>query len=1822
MCAVAFSAVATNVLADEEDGKEKTMVSLNPDAATDDYTHVVWQENLTGNMEIYFMNDVGIGNFEGVLREAIEELSNSPDKDSQKALENLNDALEKCLEQDYKHSIDKVHKAVKNLEKAENTELINTLVDAVGDFAKTNILYAEYDLTFNNSYIQESYQKYYLAIEKYDDGNFDACIKQFKNSYLKIVEGYEENDETYVGVDFGKIVRISYTNFDSVCPTVYLNGFISVSWVEVFENESHIMYARSTNNGLTWWYLDVNVHAAVYLNFRGIDLPSIPGFKDLPALGDLLGILREIKPQLGLINGEIAVGVSIIPGCHYLYGRVRRNGFGGWDFGVLPDPELNLFDSYSVIAVGGDRYYCAPEPPPGDGGVPLPKIDLKIMAISFSTTRPFNKALVGDTVSIIATAKNIGVGMFSGLIGSRFYAEGIELGDNSFTTSISPDGYIYFQWDWETTSEGIYDIQVFVDPENGIDEVLEDNNQLTDRFLILSLEGDYDSDGLTNLEELLNHLTDPISIDTDKDGLIDAYEILMSFTNPLSRDSDNDGLTDFVEITKYITNPNNPDSDGDGLLDGEEILDKIYGFYTDAMDPDNDDDGLSDREELTIYFTNPNNSDTDSDGLNDYAEVVTHNTNPHLYDTDTDLLSDGAEVMIYGSDPLNAYTDNDRLMDGLDVKFGASPTDEDTDDDGLWDDKEVFRYGTNPANPDTDNDELWDGYDVIVDDVLYKGELTVGTRPLNPDTDGDGMPDGWEVKYGLNPLYRGDAHDDSDADGLNNVEEHNYGTDPTNIDTDTDGLTDYQEVVNYNTNPVASDTDDDGLTDSEEIYGEAVIGGVTYTFPPTNPLVEDSDNDMLDDLEEITPGDDGYITNPNDGDTDNDGLGEYLEVNIYNTNPTLDDTDGDGLLDGEEVYTYGTIPTNTDSDEDTLSDYEEVFSGSDGYITNPRDPDSDNDGLNDGYEMSIGTNPTSSDSDGDGMPDGWEDQYPGLNPTVDDASNDCDDDDLLNSEEHTWGTDPTNSDTDGDGVSDGDEVHIYSTDPNDRDSDNDGLTDKEKVDYGTDPNSPDSDGDGLWDGYDITVDGVFYNGEMSANTDPLKYDSDGDGLNDYEEVITYLTDPWDVDYDNDGLKDGEEVHTYSTDPKDADSDNDGLSDWQEIWVTNTDPNDYDTDDDGLWDGNEVNTYNTNPNDVDTDDDGINDNIEVNGDYGYITDPTTQDSDGDILTDWEEIFETQTSPIDSDADNDGVSDAYDDEDGDGVSNIDELRSYNTDPQNPQTYYWSDAEYARFLDDVRSDDGCEFGDPPCPYPGGSMENVYIEYLEMTAPAGYSDPFNPVSYDYALTYGCYVYNDANKVFSITLKSYNNNDPTSIDTGDAFKEMVLKDSNDNILETNIKDWDIKYGQVTITTTSAQPTGSYKLFFRTAFDDDASTETSTLHISADIPISYVCPETHTGSYPCTIQFYNMNEAKDIFFRGRWLSGYVKDVVLDGITTISTTTANGKRLYVDSEFCFYLGYLTAGVHKITFTWQKTSESFGFYFHICTDGWKDPKTHDLDGDGLSDAFEADYDLNPGESDTDSDGIVDGDEDADGDGLTNLEEYNLGTDPTKDDTDGDNMPDGWEVSNGLNPLIDDAGDDLDSDDISNYHEYLLGSNPQKLSLFLQVDWVVGHEPTALAEVETELERLGIEVFIEKAATSIADPDTDGVNGISLDEADANENNRHTKHSGVYTAVYVLYGDICQEVPDAEGGANPRVGICIFDERGDEVADYLGISRKIVERRTLLHEIGHCIGIMREDPSAACLEPTCVMSASTEAYNSDSTYCATCWSEVDMSNVWNVD
>ena len=148
-------------------------------------------------------------------------------------------------------------------------------------------------------------------------------------------------------------------------------------------------------------------------------------------------------------------------------------------------------------------------------------------------------------------------------------------------------------------------------------------------------------------------------------------------------------------------------------------------------------------------------------------------------------------------------------------------------------------------------------------------------------------------------------------------------------------------------------------------------------------------------------------------------------------------------------------------------------------------------------------------------------------------------------------------------------------------------------------------------------------------------DVDADGLTQQQEFAA-KTNPRIADTDSDGLTDGAELNTYRTAPLVADSDKDGLNDGAEVLQHRSNPLLADSDQDGINDNLEVNQYQTNPNAADTDADGLGDLWEVEyGTDAKVADASA-DPDADGLTNQEE-FNYKTWPQVADTDRDGLSD---------------------------------------------------------------------------------------------------------------------------------------------------------------------------------------------------------------------------------------------------------------------------------------------------------------------------------------------------------------------------------------------------------------------------------------------------------------------------------------------------------------------------------------------------------------------------------------------------------
>ena len=137
------------------------------------------------------------------------------------------------------------------------------------------------------------------------------------------------------------------------------------------------------------------------------------------------------------------------------------------------------------------------------------------------------------------------------------------------------------------------------------------------------------------------------------------------------------------------------------------------------------------------------------------------------------------------------FTQEEKVSDEVETLFGTDPDKNDTDEDGLSDYVEIYITHTNPLIVDTDEN-------------------------------------------GIN-----DANEDLDGDLLSNIEEVELGTLLNKKDSDSDDLTDYDEIENHKTLPLNEDTDGDGLTDGDEVKLEL------------NPLLDKTDGITLDSNRQI-----------------------------------------------------------------------------------------------------------------------------------------------------------------------------------------------------------------------------------------------------------------------------------------------------------------------------------------------------------------------------------------------------------------------------------------------------------------------------------------------------------------------------------------------------------------------------------------------------------------------------------------------------------------------------------------------------------------------------------------------------------------------------------------------------------------------------------------------------------------------------------------------------------------------------------------------------------------------------------------------------------
>ncbi len=611
----------------------------------------------------------------------------------------------------------------------------------------------------------------------------------------------------------------------------------------------------------------------------------------------------------------------------------------------------------------------------------------------------------------------------------------------------------------------------------------------------------------------------------------------------------------------------------------------------------------------------------------------------------------------------------------------------------------------------------------------------------------------------------------------------------------------------------------------------------------------------------------------------------------------------------------------------------------------------------------------------------------------------------------------------------------FSIDP---DPDGDGLTNQQEEVFETDPDVADSDGDGLHDGE-----------EFALGTDPNDPDTDDDLLGDAEEVAAG-TNPFDSDSDDGGVMDGPEVEE-GRDPLDViddfDFDSDGLTDEQETDVYGTDPRDPDTDGDDLSDYEEIFVTGTDPLNPDSDGDGILDGEDVAGGG----DPLSEDSDGDGLTDAEER-ELGTNPSSDDTDRDGLTDPH------------EVNVYLTDPLDADS------------DDDTLLDGREVhavGSDPLD-PDGDGDG-------LTDPDEFAAGTNPMRAD----------TDGDRLSDPDEIAIHGTNPLLSDTDTDGLQDGIEVLGDAVLEP--------YG-------ATDPN-----------DSDSDSDGLPDGIEVERGVSPNEPDSDGDGLVDGAEVYDF--LTDPALTDTDADGLTDDREIDQRTNPMRRDTDGDGLDDGLEVDGIEGRLPGGGTATYFA--------------------DPLVADTDGDGLFDLEEAyRFGTDPSLSDTDEDTLLDREEvahgfdpltggdgvaDLDGDGLTNREELDWNTRPRMADTDADGLLDGAEIDAGTYPDLPDS----DGDNLGDGDEVAAGLDP--LAVDTDLDGIDdGDEPGALFDNDGD------------GLTGAADPDTDGDGLGDLEELE-------TYLTGVLTSD--TDGDRIPDGVEVDWGYDPLdASDAVRDDDGD--------------------------------------------------------------------------
>ncbi|MFT5188726.1 MAG: hypothetical protein ACI957_001748, partial [Verrucomicrobiales bacterium] len=154
------------------------------------------------------------------------------------------------------------------------------------------------------------------------------------------------------------------------------------------------------------------------------------------------------------------------------------------------------------------------------------------------------------------------------------------------------------------------------------------------------------------------------------------------------------------------------------------------------------------------------------------------------------------------------------------------------------------------------------------------------------------------------------------------------------------GLTGVDSNILIGTTNLEGNRDFIGGLDDVRIYCAALTPGQIEAIACSSPIADCDGDGIIDSLELALF---GNLDRDGMGDLDGDRLNDATEIAL-GTDPNNRDTDGDGLWDGAETFAWSSNPLVVDSDGDGLSDGAEVT------VSDPNDDDTNNDGILDGAD--------------------------------------------------------------------------------------------------------------------------------------------------------------------------------------------------------------------------------------------------------------------------------------------------------------------------------------------------------------------------------------------------------------------------------------------------------------------------------------------------------------------------------------------------------------------------------------------------------------------------------------------------------------------------------------------------------------------------------------------------------------------------------------------------------------------------------------------------------------------------------------------------------